>query len=427
MPFLARNVGNRDACGSVIVLSSTGWGRDMRLVAVVVAFAVMLVSCAEDLSSGASGTDETPSVESPDGPVPGSGVRRCIAGGTDHAADAEGYDTLDAALDAAADLAGLDVTLLRAEDQSDTWIAGTSDDPRGVIELRQPDGGDVWFIDSVASCHFYNGQNPEIPAELPSGEITVLRSIVLVEGAEVGDIYTTGLAADTEAFADLWQELGLVGAAPVIDFNTRVVLYFGAVESSSCPLGPVEAIVYNQGNQSIHPLMSPVATAQESDSGVLACTADARRHAVLVAVERADLPDGAFSLWISEDDPPGCCLDGLTFVAASELNPPAGAPFDPLGADGDLGVGETRIAYDVLTHCGVEWLARPINGQRWHAVDLANYGAIGIDAVPPQWGEANDLLDLLVTLIDQDTLEVTTATSNVVVTYVPDTTAPGGR
>lgn len=40
-------------------------------------------------------------------------------------------------------------------------------------------------------------------------------------------------------------------------------------------------------------------------------------------------------------------------------------------------------------------------------------------------GRANDRLDLLVTLINDDTLEVTTATS-VVATYVPEADAPGG-
>ncbi|GMQ94473.1 MAG: hypothetical protein BMS9Abin12_1965 [Acidimicrobiia bacterium] len=116
---------------------------------------------------------------------------------------------------------------------------------------------------------------------------------------------------------------------------------------------------------------------------------------------------------------------GLTFVAAGELNPPTGALFNPLGASGDLGVGETRIAYDVYTHCGIEWLSRSINGQRWHAVDLASSRAVGIDPVPSGWDEANDLHDLLVTLVDEDTLKVTTATSNVVITYVPEADAPG--
>lgn len=395
------------------------------MLAIMVAFAVILVSCAEDLSSVPSGSGRSPSVEAPFAPVSGSALERCVAGGTVHSVDPQSHSTLDAALEAGAELVGLDVALLSVEDQSDRWIAGTSDDPIGVIGLWKPDGNDVWFIDSVASCNPHDGQNPKIPPELPSGEVTALPANVLVEGAEVGDIYTTGFAADTTAFVDLWQELGLVGSPPAIDFISRVVLYFGAVESSSCPLGPLLGLVYNHGNQSIHPLMSPVASAQDADPGVMTCTADARRHALLVSIERGDLPDGAFSLWISEEDPPGCCLDGLTFVAAGELNPPTGASFDPLGASGDLGVGETRIAYDVNTHCGVEWLSRSINGQRWHAVDLASSGAVGIDPVPSGWGEANDLLDLLVTLVNEDTLEVTTATSNVVITYVPEADAPG--
>ena len=124
--------------------------------------------------------------------------------------------------------------------------------------------------------------------KFPSGclpvDVTALPAIVLGEGADVGDIYTTGFAAtsfdplgassdlgvgktriaydvythcgvewlglqsmgsgDTAAFVDLWQELGLVGSRPAIDFISRVVLHFGVVESSICPLGPLLGLVY---------------------------------------------------------------------------------------------------------------------------------------------------------------------------------------
>jgi len=259
-------------------------GRAMRLVAVVAVFAVVLVSCAEGLSGERSGADGTSSAEPPAAPVPGLVVERCVAGGTAYAAGPEGYDTLDAALDAAAEAAGLDVALLRAEDRSDIWIAGTSDDPVGVIELRRPDSSDTWFIDTATSCDSYDGQAPTIPTELASGEITALPVIVLVEGAQVGDIYTTGLAGDAAAFADLWHGLGLVGTPPVIDFNSRVVLYFGAVESSSCPLGPMEGLVYNHGNESIHPLISSATATETTDSGVKVCTERRIRRAAVLTV-----------------------------------------------------------------------------------------------------------------------------------------------
>lgn len=87
------------------------------------------------------------------------------------------------------------------------------------------------------------------------------------------------------------------------------------------------------------------------------------------------------SLWVFAQNESAVCT-----LTKQTHGPPAGAAFDPLGADGDLGVGEIRIAYDTFTHCGVEWLDRPINGQRWHAADLASYHAVGIDPVPPRWG-----------------------------------------
>ncbi|GMQ94474.1 MAG: hypothetical protein BMS9Abin12_1966 [Acidimicrobiia bacterium] len=165
----------------------------------------------------------------------------------------------------------------------DAFVGMLHDNPDG-IDVEFTTSGMVWAAGQsrlVFSCRYlpaaieHDGQNPKIPPELPSGEVTALPAIVLVKGAEVGDIYTTGFAADTTASVDLWQELGLVGSPPAIAFISRVVLYFGAVESSSCPLGPLLGLVYNHGNQSIHPLMSPVASAQDADSGVMTCTADA--------------------------------------------------------------------------------------------------------------------------------------------------------
>lgn len=389
----------------------------MRLFTSTVAIAILLTSCA-------AAPDGEPLAVEPLA-TSGSAAVRCVAGGSSVPIDPQGHETIDAALGSALDLAEIDGAVLTREDQSDTWVSGSSSDPLAVIELHRPDGSDEWFLNSVTSCNPHEGQGPRIPAELPTGEVSALPAIVLVEGAEVGDIYTTDFAVDAAAFAELWDELGLAGTMPSVDFDSRVVLYFGAVESSSCPLGPMDGLVYNHGNESIHPLMSPVIPVATDDSQNIGCTRDAVRHAVLVAVDRADLPDGAFSLWISEDDPPGCCLDGLTFVAAGELNAPVDAEYEPLNAHGDLAVGETRIAYDVYTHCGVEWLGRSINGQRWHAVDLADAGAVGIDPVPRAWGKANDSLDLLMTLVDPGTLEVTKANSDVVVTYTPEDNAPG--
>ncbi|GMQ93280.1 MAG: hypothetical protein BMS9Abin12_0757 [Acidimicrobiia bacterium] len=333
--------------------------------------------------------------------------------------DGQGFFSFDDALAAAAQEAGLDASALRREGTSDTWIAGSSNDPESVVDLRQPDGSTEWFVVSIRTC---SGEG-EMVRTTPGGsfgELTALPSVVLVDGADVGDIYTTAFAADSSGFATMWQEFGLIGQVPDVDFETQVVFYFGAVESSGCPLGAVAGLMYNTVNQSVYPDIPVVAP-----EGSTTCNEDANRHAVLIAVERDDLPGGAFSLWISADDPPGCCVDGMTFIAAGELTAPAGASYAPLGADGELAIGETRIAYAVFTHCGVEWLGRSVNGQWWRAIDLQSADATGIDPVPLAWGKANDSLDLVLTLVDSDTLEVTTLNSDVTVAYTPDPDAPG--
>jgi len=230
----------------------------------------------------------------------------------------------------------------------------------------------------------------------------------------------TDVAANTTEFTALWSTLGLVGPPPEVDFESWVVFYFGAVESGSCPLGEIRGLTYNVGDQKIYPEIPIVIP-----PGTNTCTADANRHAVLVAVERDQLPDGGFSLWISADDPPGCCLDGVTFIAPGELTAPTDAAYPPLGADGSLDIGESRIAYNVSTHCGVERLLVSINGRSWRATDLDQTDAAGIDPVPSAWGQANQPVDLVVTLLDDATLEATGLGTDVTVTYTPDLNPPG--
>jgi len=344
---------------------------------------------------------------------------RCPAGGRVVPGDATiGYSSIDAAIGAAAGANGLADLEFSRESTSDTWVAGSSDDPRAIIALSSPDGGTEWFVAAVTICS-PNASGDRIgPGE--SEEFTALPYRLLVEGAAVGDVYVTAVAASAAEFDALWSGLGLVGRPPEVDFESSVVFYFGAVESGSCPLGPIEGLRYNAGEQKIYPEIPVIVP-----SGTNGCTDDANRHAVLVAVDRVDLPPDGFSLWISADDPPDCCGDGVTFVAAGELTAPPDAAYPPLGADGRLAVGESRLAYRVGTHCGVEWLPVSVNGQNWRATDLDRADAAGIDRVPSAWGRAGDSLDLVLTLLDESTLEVTVVGTGVSVTYAPGSDAPG--
>jgi len=191
------------------------------------------------------------------------------------------------------------------ESSSDVWIAGSSANPDAVIQLSQRDGVDGWFLVAVHTCVEARGAGP-----------SDVRYDVLLEGAEIGDIYTTAYVASASEFQALWTALGAAGDPPVVDFGTSVVFYFGAVESSSCPLGPVEDLVYSEANQRLYPAMSIIVPEGEN----VACNDDAQRHAVLVAFSRASLPTGPFSLWISSADPPGCCPDGESLISGGELD-----------------------------------------------------------------------------------------------------------
>ncbi|CAN5639283.1 hypothetical protein BH20ACT1_BH20ACT1_02290 [soil metagenome] len=200
-----------------------------------------------------------------------------------------------------------DLTFIREAD-SEVWVAGGSSNPTAVVELSQADGNPEWFISSVTTCSAAKGVDG---SEATSG----VPHRVLVEGVDVGDVFATDVAGGDDELQALWSRLGLTGAVPDVDLKSSVVLYFGAVESGSCPLGEVQALVLDEMNARLYPEI-PLA---HPDAEV--CTDDANRHAVLLAVDRDDLPREAFSLWIDEADPPACCADGETFIGAGELAP----------------------------------------------------------------------------------------------------------
>lgn len=193
------------------------------------------------------------------------------------------------------------------EATSNVWVAAGSADPEAVIEVSRQDA-DGWFVSSVTTCE------DAVPVDR-SGAASGLPHRVLVEGPSVGDVYVTDLAASGEDFNALWSRLGLAGPVPEVDFASSVVLYFGAVESGSCPLGKVEALMLDEGKRRVYPAI-PMAG---GDSAVDVCTDDAGLHAVLIEVDRTDLPDGEFSIWIDESDPPACCTEGVTVVTGDEL------------------------------------------------------------------------------------------------------------
>lgn len=257
---------------------------------------------------------------------------------------------------------------------------------------------------------------PVIPAPTIAAKSRYIPHQILVDESGVGGVFSTDLADTNEELEYLWNRLDLAGSPPDVEFGTHVVLYFGLGESGSCPFDSLVGIVYAEPNFRVFPAM------QDSVPAGTACTDDANPHAVVVSVRRDDLPTGEFHLWVFESDFDSS--EGVTFIAPGELGN-GGGEHAALGGGGSLEVGETRIAYKVNTHCGVDWLLRPVNEMTWRATDLDQTDASGIDPVPSAWGEANDEIDLELTLLDESTLEATALGTDVTVTYTPDPDPPG--
>jgi hypothetical protein len=187
-----------------------------------------------------------------------------------------------------------------------------------------------------------------------------------------GDTYRTGIAADDEGYERLWDEVGLPLPLPAVDFATEVVIWFGAVFSSSCPDIRLDDVIVDGAERLVHAQIVDVERAE-------ACTADANPRAFVVAVERAGLPEAPFAIQLRREEPyPGTPAERT--VVDADLRQP-GAPLPPGHAGPDPGlveppehvVGEGDIVevgypvgYRFHLHCGPEWLG-PLNDVLWRS------------------------------------------------------------
>jgi hypothetical protein len=137
---------------------------------------------------------------------------------------------------------------------------------------------------------------------------------LLTDQDETGEPYRTGIAADTDAYAALWAEVGLKGDPPPVNFETEVVVWFGAVHGSSCPRLRLDDVVVNVERALLHSVIT------RWEFG--ACTADAIGHAYVVAVERAMLAPGGFTIQLQAEDPPAGVIDQERTVVTENLSIP---------------------------------------------------------------------------------------------------------
>lgn len=139
---------------------------------------------------------------------------------------------------------------------------------------------------------------------------------LLADQDETGGPYRTGIAADMDAYEALWAAVGLKGDPPAVDFETEVVVWFGAVHGSSCPRLRLDDVVLNAERSLLHAVIT------RWELG--ACTADAIGHAYVVAVQRAMLPPGGFTIQLQAEDPPGGVIDQERTVVTENLADPGG-------------------------------------------------------------------------------------------------------
>jgi hypothetical protein len=170
--------------------------------------------------------------------------------------------------------------------------------PEVVAEVEAKFGGQPVCIEG--------GDPKDVPPEGPQAQAGDGWRL-LADQDQTGGPYRTGIAADADGYAMLWAEVGLEGDPPHVDFQTEVVVWFGAVHGSSCPRLRLDDVAVDLDQAIVHSVIT------RWEFG--ACTADAIGHAYVVAVERAHLPTSGFTIQLQAADPPGGVIDQeRTFV-----------------------------------------------------------------------------------------------------------------
>ncbi|MBO1751451.1 hypothetical protein J4G33_06500 [Actinotalea sp. BY-33] len=244
-----------------------------------------------------------------------------------------------------------------------------------------------------------------VPAEdvVPDGEQPPegegWRLLGHAEGA--GEPYRTGVATTEEQLVKLWGKSGLTPPAPPVDWEQEVVVWFGAVWGSGCPVR-LDGIV-TTGSTLHGEIVTPGAPG--------ACNADANPHAFVVAVERSALPAGPFQVQLTAQDPPEGAPEERTMVdvdltepgstATDEqihTDPEAGPQLGALIEDGHPQLPENgdRYAWHDRPECeGV--VIGPIDGTLWRLADGE-----------AEWTEAEGQ-ELIVHPVDTETLVLASA------------------
>jgi len=207
----------------------------------------------------------------------------------------------------------------------------------------------------------------------------------------VGDVYRTGIATNDDQYTALWSLAGMTAQRPAVDFETEIVLWFGAVYGSTCPIRVDDVVVDPQHRPA---LVYPLTVVFGEDEG---CTADANPHAYIVAIERGRLPAGPFAIQLGPEDPPAGVPEERTLVNTDLSSPGAVATAEQVGPDpaliqasqqpeifdsGEYLWSDPPWPYRLSVRCGIGVLGQ-LNGIWWMT------GADTV-AVPSEWAGVVD-------------------------------------
>lgn len=238
---------------------------------------------------------------------------------------------------------------------------------------------------------------------------------LLADADGVGPAYRTGIAFDDASYAALWTTSRLNTDRPLVDFQSEVVIWFGAVTGSSCTNIRLDDVVVN------HDMAVVYAEIVNLDFG--GCTDDIHSHAYVVALERPRLPSGPFAIQLSADGPPRGAPEERTVVDV-DLSQPGS-----IAQPGEVHVDNTPLEpsyiepggfiedgfpgdYRQSAHCGLEWLG-PLNDVDWRTDE-----ALGFDWVPTQWeGAVEDEMIVLRILLTTDPPRLEATANGHTVTY----------
>ncbi|HEX9889880.1 MAG TPA: hypothetical protein VGA69_10410 [Nitriliruptorales bacterium] len=246
----------------------------------------------------------------------------------------------------------------------------------------------------------------------------------LLADQTVGEPYRTWIAADPDGYARLWSDIGLAGELPAVDFDTEVVIWFGAVYSGSCPEIRMDDVVVDHDRDLVHAEIVHL-------EGPGVCTSDANPRAYVVAVERSVLPAGPFAIQLHSQEPPYGAPEERTLVEADLTRPGATLSSDQVGPDPGLAEPPPRVLgpgdrvepgfpadYRFYLHCGPEWLG-PLNDVMWRS---------DVTATPPAWRDASDENQELIVevFLETEPARLTATANGHQIVYDPTADEPPG-